>query len=116
MQSVWVPLLLSLKVALWATFFSTLVGVGLAYALARWQGGWANLIDSLLTLPMVLPPTVIGYYLLVLFAGRGCLGRWWPGWGLRRVFPCKGAVGGAGVGQFPWFLSQSAAPLEGVIS
>lgn len=63
MQGVLVPLLLSLKVALWATILSTLGGVALAYVLARWRGGWANLVDSVLTLPMVLPPTVIGYYL-----------------------------------------------------
>src|SRR5690625_3074288 len=114
MQSVWVPLLLSLKVALWATFFSTLVGVGLAYALARWQGGWANLIDSLLTLPMVLPPTVIGYYLLVLFGRRGWLGPWLAEWGIELVFTWQGAVVAASVVAFPLVLKSARAAFEEV--
>ena len=62
-----VPLLLSLRVAGLATFFSFVFGVGLAWVMSRRRGPVRSVIDALCTLPMVLPPTVLGYY-LILFA------------------------------------------------
>ena len=76
MSDLWIPLLLSLKVAGWATLFAAIFGIGLAFLLSRWHSPLCNLVDSVLTLPMVLPPTVIGYYLLVLLGRRGWLGQW----------------------------------------
>jgi molybdate transport system permease protein len=76
MSGLWVPLLLSLKVAGWATLFAAVLGIAIAYGLSRWQSRWGDLVDSILTLPMVLPPTVMGYYLLVLLGRRGWLGQW----------------------------------------
>lgn len=93
---------------------STLGGVALAYALARWRGGWANLVDSVLTLPMVLPPTVIGYYLLVLFGRRGWLGPWLAQWGIELVFTWQGAVVAASVVALPLVLKSARAAFEEV--
>ncbi len=65
MEPAWVALALSLKVALWATAIDVVLGIAAGYALARRRFVGRDLIDSLLLLPMVLPPTVLGYYLLV---------------------------------------------------
>src|SRR3546814_4960631 len=51
--------------------------------LSRWRSSWADVVDSVLTLPMVLPPTVIGYYLLVLLGRRGWLGAFLSDLGIR---------------------------------
>src|SRR6202012_2864408 len=75
-MDIWAPLLLSLKVALWATGLNLLLGTAVAYGLSRWRSPMAELIDSLLTLPLVLPPTVLGYYLLVILGRHGVLGAW----------------------------------------
>ena len=77
-MDIWQPLLLSLKVALWATGINVVLGVAVAYALSRWHSRLANLLDSILTLPLVLPPTVLGYYLLVLLGRRGVIGGGHP--------------------------------------
>ena len=57
MDSAWTPLLLSLKVAGWATFINLFLGVGVGFLLARVRFPGRDLLDSLLTLPMVMPPT-----------------------------------------------------------
>lgn len=114
MPGVLTPLLLSLKVALWATFFATVLGVGAAYCLSRKQSTWYDLIDSLLTLPMVLPPTVIGYYLLVLFGRRGWLGPFLADLGIELVFTWQGAVLAATVVAFPMVLKAARAAFQTV--
>jgi len=77
MESVWVALVLSLKVAFWATFINLIIGVGSGYILARKNIWGKELIDTVLTLPMVMPPTVLGYYLLVLIGKNGLLDNGW---------------------------------------
>lgn len=109
MISVWVPLLLSLKVAAWATVFATLLGIALAYGLSRWGSRWCDLVDAILTLPMVLPPTVIGYYLLVLLGRKGWLGPWLAQWGIELVFTWQGAVVAATIVAFPMVLKAARA-------
>src|SRR5690606_31060306 len=107
-------LLLSLKVATWATFFSAILGVAVAYGLSRSRSAWSDVVDSLLTLPMVLPPTVIGYYLLVLLGRRGWLGSWLSDWGISLVFTWQGAVIAATVVAFPMVLKAARAAFEDV--
>lgn len=114
MTDLGVPLMLSLKVAGWATFFSALLGTGLAYALSRWQSRWSSVVDSMLTLPMVLPPTVIGYYLLVLLGRKGWLGAWLAEWGIQLVFTWQGAVIAATIVAFPMVLKAARAAFEEV--
>lgn len=110
----WVPLLLSLKVAGWATLFASIFGIGVAFLLSRWRSPLCNLVDSILTLPMVLPPTVIGYYLLVLFGRRGWLGQWLSSMGIELVFTWQGAVLAATVVAFPLVLKSARAAFEDV--
>lgn len=109
MDNIWVPLLLSLKVAGWATFFAAVLGIACAYGLSLWQSRWCDLVDAILTLPMVLPPTVTGYYLLVLLGRRGWLGPWLAQWGIELVFTWQGAVVAATVVAFPMVLKAARA-------
>lgn len=109
MGSVWIPLMLSLKVAGWATVLAAVLGVACAYGLSRWQSRWCDLVDALLTLPMVLPPTVVGYYLLVLLGRRGWLGSWLAQWNIELVFTWQGAVVAATVVAFPMVLKAARA-------
>jgi len=67
----WSALLLSIRVAVLATALNAAVGVPLAYVLARRRFPGKTLVDLLVTLPLVLPPTVTGFYLIVLLGGRG---------------------------------------------
>ena len=116
MTSLWIPLWLSLKVAGWATLFACVLGIGVAYALSRWQSRWCDLLDSVLTLPMVLPPTVIGYYLLVLFGRRSAVGQWLAQFGIELVFTWQGAVIAATVVALPMVLKAARAAFEDVDS
>ena len=76
MDVAWSALSLSLQVAGWATLLNLALGIGVGYLLARKRFVGRDLLDSVLTLPMVMPPTVLGYYLLVLVGGQSVLGQW----------------------------------------
>lgn len=111
---VWVPLLLSLKVAGWATLLATVAGTAAAYCLSRWRWPGRDLLDAILTLPLVLPPTVLGYYLLVLLGRRGIIGETLAGWGIELVFTWQGAVVAASVVAFPLVFKSARAAFESV--
>ncbi len=113
-DSVWVPLLLSLKVAGWATLLSAIAGTAAAFGLSRWRSRARDLVDALLTLPLVLPPTVLGYYLLVLLGRRGIVGETLAGWGIELVFTWQGAVIAAAVVAFPLVFKSARAAFENV--
>lgn len=111
---IWQPLLLSLKVALWATGINLVLGVTVAYGLSRWRSRLNATVDALLTLPLVLPPTVLGYYLLVLLGRRGLIGGWLDDLGLNPVFTWQGAVIAATLAAFPLVQKAARAAFEGV--
>lgn len=114
-QEVLVPLLLTLKVAGWATLLATVVGVLIAYAIARLRFPGRELLDAMMTLPMVMPPTVLGYYLLVLLGRRGPVGGWLESnFGITLVFTWQGAVIAAAVVAVPLVYKAARAALEGV--
>jgi molybdate transport system permease protein len=101
----WSALRLSLVVATCAVAASLPFAVAAGYALARgtWRGKW--LVETLLNLPLVLPPVVTGYGLLVLLGRNGLVGAWLHGsLGLRVAFTTLGAVVAAGVVSFPLML------------
>jgi molybdate transport system permease protein len=111
----WVALALSLKVAGCATAINLLLGTAAGFALARWRFPGRELLDALLTLPMVLPPTVLGYYLLVLLGKRGWLGGWLhEQLGITLIFTWQGAVIAASVVAFPLVLKSARAAFENV--
>ena len=108
------PLLLSLRVAGLATFFSFILGVGLAWAITRRGGALRAGMDAFCTLPMVLPPTVLGYYLILLVGRRGLIGPWLMEYGINLMFSWKGAVAAATVVVFPLIYKSARAALDGV--
>lgn len=109
------PLLLTLKVAGVATVASFALGVGLARLLSYRRFPGSDLLSAFLSLPMVLPPTVLGYYLIVLMGRNGFLGRWLEDWfGVRLMFSWEGAALAASVVSFPLVLRSAKAAFEGV--
>jgi molybdate transport system permease protein len=115
MEPAWVALALSLKVALWATAIDIVLGVAVGYALARYRFPGRDLVDSLLLLPMVLPPTVLGYYLLVLIGRRGPIGGWLQSnFGINLIFTWQGAVIAAAIVSFPFVCKSARAAFEEV--
>lgn len=108
-------LLLSIRVAVVATILNAIVGIPVAYALARRQFWGRAFVDLLVTLPLVLPPTVTGYYLIVLFGRRGWIGA--PlyaltGWTV--AFTWYAAVIAATVMALPLLVRPARAAIESV--
>jgi molybdate transport system permease protein len=115
MDSAWIPLALSLKVAAWSTAINLVLGVAVGLLLARRRFIGREFIDAVLTLPMVLPPTVLGYYLLVLIGKRGPIGAWlYDSFGINLIFTWQGAVIAATLVAFPLVLKAARAAFEGV--
>ncbi|MFN7725794.1 MAG: molybdate ABC transporter permease subunit [Rubrivivax sp.] len=115
MDGAWTALALTLKVAGWATALNLLLGVGVGYALARWRFPGRDVLDAALTLPMVLPPTVLGYYMLVLLGSQGPLGGWLlQHFGVRLIFTWQAAVVAATVVAFPLVFKAARAAFETV--
>jgi len=111
----WTALWLSLKVAGWATAINLVLGVGLGALLARRRFPGRELLDTVLTLPMVLPPTVLGYYLLVLVGRNGPIGAWLQAtFGINLVFTWQAAVMAAAVASLPLVFKPARAAFEGV--
>jgi len=114
-SSVLVPLLLTLKVAVCATAIACALGVASGYALAymRWRG--RDTVDALLILPLVLPPTVLGYYLLVAFGRKSAFGNWLEQTlDVHLVFTWQGAAVAAAIVAFPLVFKASRAAFEAV--
>ncbi|HSV59822.1 MAG TPA: molybdate ABC transporter permease subunit [Variovorax sp.] len=110
-----IPLWLTLKVALLATLSAGLAGIALAWWLSRSQFPGKSVVDSILVLPMVLPPTVIGYYLIVLIGRNGVLGRHLHDWlGINLMFTWQGAVIAASVVSLPLVYKGARAAFEEV--
>jgi molybdate transport system permease protein len=111
----WFPLWLSLRVAAIATFFVLTVGTLVAYLLSHKTFRGKNLVDSLITLPLVLPPTVLGYYLLVLVGRHSPLGHVYEGvFGQPLVFTWQAAVVAAFLHSAPIYIKAGKAVLETV--
>jgi len=114
-QEILVPLLLTLKVAGWATLVSSLFGIAIAFAAARLRFPGKEVLDAMMTLPMVMPPTVLGYYLLVLLGRRGILGQWlYENLGITLIFTWQGAVIAATVVAFPLVYKAARVAFEGI--
>jgi molybdate transport system permease protein len=110
-----IPVFLTLKVAGFATLLALLLGVLVALPLARHEFPGRDLLDALCTLPMVMPPTVLGYYLIVVIGRRGWLGQYlWEYFGVTLMFTWPGAVIAAAVVAFPLVFKAARAALEGV--
>lgn len=117
MEAAWIALSLSLKVAGWATALNIVLGVAVGFFLARNRFPGRDLLDSILTLPMVMPPTVLGYYLLVLLGRRSAFGAWLNDtFGIQLIFTWQGAVIASTVVAFPLVFKPARAAFEAVDS
>jgi molybdate transport system permease protein len=111
----WSPLALSIKVALFATLLALVAGVALGWLFARRRFPGSALLESLFMLPLVLPPTVIGYAILVAMGRRSLLGGW-----LREhfdytiIFNWHGAVVASALVALPLVLKSASAAFEHV--
>jgi molybdate transport system permease protein len=111
----WFPLWLSLKVAVLSTLLSAAVGIAIAYLLANRQFRGKEALDAAVTLPLVLPPTVLGYYLLVLVGRDTALGRFYESVaGQPLVFTWQAAVVAATLHSAPLLIKSARAALESV--
>ena len=109
------PLLLTLKVATLGTLLALAAGVGLARLMSLRAFPGRDLLDAACTLPLVLPPTVLGYYLIVLLGRRGVLGAWLlETFGITLMFTWQGAVAASAVVAFPLVYKSARAALESV--
>ena len=94
-------LYLSAKVALFATLISLPFALAIAWYLARYEFRLKFLVEAILQLPMVLPPVVLGYLLLVLFGNKGWIGQYLNQMGIELAFNWKGAVLASMIVAFP---------------
>jgi molybdate transport system permease protein len=109
------PLFLSLKVAGTATLIALALGTAAGYALARGRFPGRDTLDALLLLPMVLPPTVLGYYLLVALGRGSPFGAWLESaLGVRLIFTWQGAAIAAAVVAFPLVFKGARAAFESI--
>jgi molybdate transport system permease protein len=106
---------LSVQVAVLATAMNAVLGIPLAYLLARRRFWGRSVVDVVVTLPLVLPPTVTGYYLIVVLGRRGWLGAPLYGWtGWTVAFTWYAAVIAATVMAFPLLVRTARAAIESV--
>jgi molybdate transport system permease protein len=109
------PLWLTLKVASVATLCAFMIGVALAFLLAKGKFHGREWLDAFLTLPLVLPPTVLGYYLIVLAGRNGWIGHWvYEAFGITLMFTWQGAAIAATIVSLPLVLKSSRTAFENV--
>lgn len=106
--------LFSLGVAALATVLILPVGVAVAYGLSRWEGAGKGLVETVLALPMVLPPTAVGLVLLELLAVEGPLGQLLDSLGIDVVFTPKAVVLASAVMAFPLLVRSARSGFEEV--
>ena len=111
-----VPLALTLKVAGFATLLALLTGGLFGFLLARHSFWGRDVLDAICTLPMVMPPTVLGYYLIVIIGRRGWIGGWLHEIGIDLIFTWQGAVLASAVVAFPLVFKGARAAFESVDS
>lgn len=111
----WLAIRLSLRVAVWAVVCSLPVALLTAHALARWRFSGYALLNGVVHLPLVLPPVVTGYLLLLTFGRRGWLGGWLEQtFGLVFAFRWTGAALAAAVMAFPLMVRAIRLSIESV--
>ena len=110
------PLWISLKVSLLATIVTFGLGTIVAYKMYHYRGKARSLIEGLLIAPLILPPTVVGFVLLVLLGKNGILGQMLAQWHLQLVFTWYAAVLAAIVVSFPLMYRAALGAFEQIDS
>ncbi|MBV0913706.1 molybdate ABC transporter permease subunit [Anianabacter salinae] len=111
----WEAVRLSLRVAFWATLFTLPLGVFVAFALARWRFPGREALNILVHLPLIMPPVVTGYLLLLAFGARGPIGGFLDSaFGFTFAFRWTGAALASGVMAFPFMVRAVRLSIEAV--
>jgi len=111
----WTAILLSIRVATVATLVATPIGIALAFALARYEFWGKSLLDAVVHLPLVVPPVVTGYLLLLAFGRKGPIGAFlFDHFGIVFAFRWTGAALACGVMSFPLLVRPIRLSIEAV--
>jgi len=110
----WRAVALSLRVSFWATLISLPFGLFVAYALARWEFRGKQLLNGAVHLPLILPPVVTGYLLLILFGTQGPIGRFLNMFDIVLAFRWTGAALAAAIMGFPLLVRALRLSIEAV--
>jgi molybdate transport system permease protein len=115
MTPIWQSLWLSLRIAGAATVLTLVVAVPLAFVMSRRRFTGKSLVEGIIMMPLVLPPTVVGYFLIMLLGARGALGQWSHAWfGYSIMFRFEGAVLAAAVVALPMLYMPAKASFASV--
>ncbi|RDY27166.1 molybdate ABC transporter permease subunit [Romboutsia weinsteinii] len=112
MNSDWSPLIISIKTAFLSTCITFVIGIIVSYLMANYKGRFKGLIDGLFTLPLVLPPTVVGFFLLLLFGKNGAIGQFFLNYDITIIFSWWATIISATVVAFPMMYRSSRAAFE----
>ncbi|MCL1630039.1 molybdate ABC transporter permease subunit [Roseibaca sp. V10] len=110
----WQAVALSLRVSFWATLVSLPLGIAVAYALARWSFPGKQLVNGIVHLPLILPPVVTGYVLLLTLGTQGPVGGILADWGIVLAFRWTGAAVAAAVMAFPLMVRAIRLSIEAI--
>jgi molybdate transport system permease protein len=110
----WTAILLSLRIGIVATLVSLPFGILVAYALARWQFPGKTIVDGIVHLPLVMPPVVTGFILLLLFGRKGVIGAYLAEIGIVFSFRWTGAALACGVMGFPLMVRAIRLSFEAI--
>lgn len=108
----WSPLVISLKTAFLATIITFVIGIVVSYLMANYKGRYKGFIDGIFTLPLVLPPTVVGFFLLLLFGKNGFIGKFLLEFDVTIVFSWWATIISATVVAFPMMYRTCRAAFE----
>lgn len=110
------PLWISLKISLTATLITFIGGVIIAYGIYNYQGKWRWLLEGFFLIPLVLPPTIVGFILLIFLGKHGIIGSTLSQWGITLVFSWYGGVITAVVMGFPIMFRSTLGAFEQIDS
>ncbi len=106
------PLFISIKCAVISTIITFFIGIIVSYAVANYEGKLKGLIDGILTLPLILPPTVVGFFLLILFGKNGPIGKLLLEFNTTVIFSFSATVISATVVSFPMMYRTARSAFE----
>lgn len=111
----WQPLLLTFRLALITMLILLVIGIPLAYWIAYTRTRFKPVIETLVSMPLVLPPSVLGFYLLLAFSPQNAFGQWLEQWfQLRLVFSFAGLVVGSVIFSLPFMVHPIQAGFQGL--
>ena len=106
------PLWISLKTAFLATIITSIIGIFISYKMANYKGRGRGIIDGIFTLPLILPPTVIGFFLLLLCGKNGLVGKVFMSFNKNIIFSWSATVIAAAVVAFPMMYRTCRSAFE----